>query len=1045
MSVNSNTPFPIPDNEFERLQALKSYNILDTFPEEEYDAITRLASYICQVPLAFITFIDNDRQWFKSTLGVAVTEVPRAQSMCKHMVLEDALVEVPDAVLNERYADNEAVTGPMGIRFYASAPLVDPDGYRLGSLCVFDQKPKQLSPEQRDALQTLAREVISHLSVRRQRQELEENLKRREEFYHLFNNSSELHLIADKESKIELINSAVTDILGYTPQQIMGNSLWSFVVGRNRQHYLPLIENAVSTQQPFEFETAITTAGKDIKWISWNAVFKNNKWYASGRDVTEQKQVSAELEQLSLVASNVSNGVAITNADNQIVWINDAFSSITGYKFSDVCYKQMAEVLGGDFDNAAILEKTRSLVKSNKAFEIDLQIQRKDGIPVWISVINSAVLDSEGRISKYIKIIIDITARKNAEQDLEILSFAARKSPSGILIRDNDSKIMWMNEAMEQMLGYSLKEMKGYAYGNTITGADTDFSVFDNARKAVDENRSYDIEIKLYKKDGTPIWAHINNSPMVNEEGKVDRQVGVYVDITERKRFEEELTTLSLVASNTVSGVVINDGEGKVEWVNPAFENITGYNLCDVKGGHLGDALKGELTDYSIIEKARELSKNKQSFEVDLLIYRKDGSPLWVTVINSVILNEAGKVSKYIEVVIDISAKKETELALIKTKEEAVQLNRAKDMFISVMSHEIRTPLNAVIGMSHLLLEDNPMESQMENLNVLKFSAENLMTLINDVLDFAKIDSGNIELEKTKVDLRELVHSITNSMQFKARDKSIYIKESIDPAVPDIILGDKTRICQILLNIVGNSVKFTENGGVTMSLHVLEQTVGEVKIKFEITDTGIGIAPDKISTIFESFKQASLDTTRKYGGTGLGLAITKRLVELHDSHIYVDSTLGKGSTFSFIITFNKGESRNQTYNRNVESALNLHALVVDDNQINRLLINKVLKKWGATADFAENGQEAVDYVEQNRSYDVVLMDIHMPVLGGLEATRVLRTKNDAYTQQVPIIALTASMLSNQMDEIGKAGMNDYVLKPFDPKVLYDKLSRYQKA
>ena len=408
-------------------------------------------------------------------------------------------------------------------------------------------------------------------------------------------------------------------------------------------------------------------------------------------------------------------------------------------------------------------------------------------------------------------------------------------------------------------------------------------------------------------------------------------------------------------------------------------------------------------------------------------------------------LDDAGRVSKYIEVIIDISARKKAELEMIQAREEALQLSRAKDMFISVMSHEIRTPLNAVIGMSHLLLEDSPLDSQKENLNVLKFSAENLMMLINDVLDFAKIDSGNVELEKIKVNIRELVQSVTNSMQFKVNDKHIYIRSVVDPAVPQVILGDRTRLTQILLNIVSNSVKFTETGGVTIEVQVLEQTQGEVRLRFAVSDTGIGIAPDKINTIFESFKQAGTDTTRKYGGTGLGLAITKRLVELHDSHIQVESELGKGSAFYFNVVFRKDENFNSQSINKVDSVLNLHALVVDDNQINRLLINKVLKKWNATADFAENGQEAVEKLAQNRNYDVVLMDIHMPIMGGLEATRELRSRQDSYLQQVPVIALTASMLHNQMDEIHQAGMNDYVLKPFDPKALFDKLSRYQKA
>jgi CheY-like chemotaxis protein len=246
------------------------------------------------------------------------------------------------------------------------------------------------------------------------------------------------------------------------------------------------------------------------------------------------------------------------------------------------------------------------------------------------------------------------------------------------------------------------------------------------------------------------------------------------------------------------------------------------------------------------------------------------------------------------------------------------------------------------------------------------------------------------------------------------------------------------------LNLLGNAVKFTEKGGVSIDLKVIQESEHDLRIRFAVIDTGIGIAANKLGTIFEQFKQAEADTTRKYGGTGLGLAISKRLIELHDSRINVDSMPGQGSTFWFTIGFKKGDNQLNSNNNNVEEGLKINVLVVDDNQINRLLINKILKKWGANADFAENGIEAVEKVEANRNYNVVLMDIHMPEMGGLEATSIIRSKTDPYFKQLPIIALTASMLSNQMGEINGAGMDDYILKPFDPRVLYEKLSRYQQ-
>ncbi|UEG52949.1 PAS domain S-box protein [Mucilaginibacter daejeonensis] len=1036
---------PIPVNEKERLSALNTYQILDTLPEAEFDAITRLASYICNVPFASISFMDNDRQWFKSAVGMPLGQIPRADGFCQYTIMTDQLLEVPDTTQSDLFRDNIFVTDGLHVRFYAGAPLVDADGRCLGTLCVFDQQPRALAEEQRDALRTLATEVISHLTLRKQKRELEQSLQLHKDFYTLFNSSSEIHYIADETSKIELINNAVETILGYKPEQLIGRSLWEFVVDHDRDQFATQIETGLRTQRAFALETCVLAADKKEKCISWTAVNREGRWFASGRDITAQKAVQQQIEQLSLVASKISNGVAITDSQNRVMWINNAFESITGFNMADMQGMQMGELFGGDYLDPKVGQRISDMLLSKKAFEIELLIQHKMGKEMWLSVTNSPVLNSDGEAEKYIKVITDITDRKIAEKDLEILSFASAKSPSGVVIRDRESRVIWMNNTLEETLGYTLDELKGKVFGDILIGEYTDRSVLQKAKEAYNENKPYGIELQIYRKDGTPRWVYLSNSPFFNETGQLERQVTVCVDINDRKEAEEQVQMLSLVASNTASGVVINDADGNVEWVNKAFEKITGYALADVQGTHVGDVLRGEMTDFSIIEKARELSKNKQSFEVDLLIYRRDGQPLWISVINSVILDERGRIKKYIEVIIDITARKKAEIELINAKEEALQLSRAKEMFISVMSHEIRTPLNAVIGMAHLLAEENASESQKENLEVLKFSASNLMTLINDVLDLTKIETGNIELERASLDLRELTRSVVNSLQFNLGSKKhIYLKQHVDDAIPKHVLGDRTRLIQILLNLASNAVKFTEEGGVTIDLKMIEQSASEVRIRFAVTDTGIGIPADKIDTIFESFKQASTDTTRKYGGTGLGLAISKRLIELHDSRINVDSVVNQGSTFWFTITFKKDNNTAMTSTDTAEIGLKVNVLVVDDNQINRLLINKVLKKWGIQADFAENGLEAVQKVTANMNYDVVLMDIHMPEMGGLEATQVIRGKSDDYFKKLPIIALTASMLNNQLNQIEESGMNDFILKPFDPKNLYEKLSRYQQ-
>jgi PAS domain S-box-containing protein len=408
-----------------------------------------------------------------------------------------------------------------------------------------------ITDEQQDALKVLASEVISHLVLRRQKKELEQSLQVHKDFYTLFNNSSEIHLIAGADANIELINNCILDILGYTVEQAVGRTLWSFVAGQNREQYVPVIEKAVATQKPFEIETKTVTRAGELKWISWTAVHKAGKWFCSGRDMTLQKKLIEETRQLSLVASKIKNGVVISDANDSVIWTNAAFEHITGYNTGDVEGKFLGEVLKGKTKDEATEMELLDAIRNKRSYEVELSMFTKEDEPKWISVTNSVIYASDGSIEKFIRIIIDITTRKRAEQDVEILSFAARKSPSGIMIRDAKGGIIWMNESMEHVIGYSLDELKGQTIGTKLVGEETDLEVFQQAVQKVKENKPYEIEIKIYKKDGSTAWVFISNSPLFNDVGSVERQIGVMVDITSRKKAEEQLTMLSLVASKT--------------------------------------------------------------------------------------------------------------------------------------------------------------------------------------------------------------------------------------------------------------------------------------------------------------------------------------------------------------------------------------------------------------------------------------------------------------------------------------------------------------
>ncbi len=392
----------------------------------------------------------------------------------------------------------------------------------------------------------------------------------------------------------------------------------------------------------------------------------------------------------------------------------------------------------------------------------------------------------------------------------------------------------------------------------------------------------------------------------------------------------------------------------------------------------------------------------------------------------------------------DVTELKKNQEELIKAKQVAENAKDLQSQFLSNMSHEIRTPMNGIIGITRILQNTKLNEEQQKYMNAVRRSADNLMVIINDILDFSKIEAGKLTIEDTQFVLKEQLNVLEEIINHKLKEKDIYLKYNVSPEVPNTLIGDPVRLNQILLNLVGNAIKFTHKGGITLDIQKIHENEGFLSVQFDVRDTGIGIPEDKLDSIFSSFTQASSSTTRKFGGTGLGLTISKQLVELQQGEIWVTSTEGEGSTFSFTITYKRDKSEaHQKAVQKVESVnLNklgkLKVLLVEDHAINQMLAIKVLEDWNFEVDLAENGVEAVSKAGDN-AYDVILMDISMPEMDGYEASRRIR-KFKSEMREVPIIAMTASALKGESNKCINAGMNDYITKPFDPDNLLKKIS-----
>lgn len=908
-----------PENEKLRLDALYSYDILGDGLEYEFDNLVKLAAKIGNVPMAYISFVDAEHVILKSIVGFGeeYRKLPRELSLCQYAMMADSIFISPD--LKDRPDIIDSSLSP--IRFYVSAPLRDAEGFALGCLCLLDIVPRELDQHQVEAIETLAVQVIAQLALKRKNSQLEAKTKKYNEIVDMFTVSPEIHCIMDRQGSILFINDAVTSLMQYRVEEIIGQSMWSFFYHDDIDRTFNAVEEGLKNKEKqFYIDFRLISKTNEVKWFSWRMVAKDERWYCYGRDITERKRVEGELTKLSFVASKIENGVAINDSNNKVTWVNAAFEKITGFSFADV---------------------------------------------------------------------------------------------------------------------------KGKRFGDLIGGPDTDWSVIEKAREMTQQGKSFTIDMLAYKKDKTPIWLSVYNTVVLDEEGKVESEVGVIIDITDKKKVEEELQVLSLVASNTNTGVSITNQYGEVTWVNTALEKLIGYTSDELKGTILGDILSGSGTDRKLIEESRKNTKQKMPYSIEILAYKKNGDEIWLSVSNTPILNDKEQVERQVELINDITQRKQVEREMLESREQALQLSEAKEMFLSVMSHEIRTPLNAVIGMTHLLIDNDPKKSQIDDLNILKFSSENLLNIINDILDFTKIETGNLHLESVPFDLHTLSVDIINSLQVSAGKKGNQLLLVYDYQIPTAVLGDKTRLYQVLVNLLGNAIKFTDHGKIQLKIQLKQTEAGNSLISFEVKDTGIGIPKDKQSYIFETFTQAKTDIARKYGGTGLGLAITKKLLELYQSEIKVQSAEGEGTTFSFTIKFANIDDADKALTP--VSLPNMFAdkrvLVVDDNEVNILIAKRFLSKWGLLIDFASSGEEAIHKIINN-TYDLVFMDIRMPGIDGFDTAKIIREMLGDYYKKVPIIALTASTLNNEHAKFKESGMNGHVLKPFNPNEIKEVLNQY---
>jgi PAS domain S-box-containing protein len=554
----------------------------------------------------------------------------------------------------------------------------------------------------------------------------------------------------------------------------------------------------------------------------------------------------------------------------------------------------------------------------------------------------------------------------------------------------------------------------------------------------------------------------------------------------QRLTFERDKTRNKLenIVDNVVGVIFETDLEGNYTFLNNAWEKYSGIPLDQAIGRNFRDFLYEDKIDGN--KDFKQVFVAEKRYIKFVFQNTLDGKSMWFEVKARLINDEQGNPEKYIGTIIDITNLKETEIQLKNVNKELAYQNNekekradelsianielafqneekgkrtdelkkaseAKETFLSTMSHEIRTPLNAVTGLANILLMEDYLPTQEENLKALKYSGEHLLGLINDLLDFNKINSGIINVIEKEFSLNFFLENITSHFTIRTREKGVVFNLIKENNVPNIIIGDKLKLAQIINNLLSNSLKFTKKGSISLKVKNLGINENKVKLQFNVVDTGIGILKSKQGTIFESFMQADSETSIKYGGSGLGLAISKKLLNLQNSDFSVKSEPGKGAEFSFIIEYKVSNNLNVYEPELIKmqpdyEPLNMRVIVAEDNKMNVLILKRFFEKWKVSYEIALNGNEVLKILDKTKeSFDLILMDLQMPELNGYEAAKIIRNMPNTKIANIPIIALTAFAQTDIKEKTEQYKMNGFMGKPFNPVELYALLKSYCKA